>query len=839
MGLQRVSECVFKMDRDIERILEFDRIKKIIVEYCISGLGRSLAEKLRPLTDIAQIERMLNICSEAKEINVVSGGLPLAGLRDIRHLMEKAEVSGAILEPEELLHIAATARVARNLRAFAREVPEQYPMIAGIIGELSTFPDLEEAIAACIDPEGSILDTASPRLSKIRRQLTTTRERIIGLLESILRSPQYQTAIQDDIVTLRNDRYVIPIKQSFKGNLPGVVQARSTSGVTVFIEPDGAVELNNQLRELASEEAREIRRILRDLADKVRETLPSLEATVQILAELDLINAKALFSTNLGTTKPELNDRGYIELTQARHPLLDTGVSSQAGMPVPPASSIKHPVPSIEHPVSRKVVPIDFHIGDGFDTLVITGPNTGGKTVALKTIGLLTVMMQAGLHIPANEGSRMSVFRQIFADVGDEQSIEQNLSTFSSHMTRIIEVVERADNSSLVLLDELGAGTEPSEGAALGMAILDFLHFCGAKTVATTHHDSLKAHAHSQDGMENASVTFDLKTLRPTYELRIGMPGSSNALRIADRLGLPKEIGEAARDYLGSEALEVADLISTVEGMQRELEEQQRLAEERTLSASKAQQEHELLLRQLKSKRRELEREALREASRIVQSAKKLVENTIAEVRRERASPQSIQRARQTLVRARKEITAAIELSPREEGRKPAPGELKLGDEVYIRSLHCRGTLIGLPDAKGVVQIRSGSARINVSLSEIRLISNVEATRRVASDTLHGSEGTAGHARNIVNLQYSKKSHISSILNLQGYRTEEALDRTDKYLDDAALAGLESVSIVHGKGTGALRDAVAKLLTDHPHVANFRLGNQSEGGLGVTVVELI
>jgi DNA mismatch repair protein MutS2 len=419
----------------------------------------------------------------------------------------------------------------------------------------------------------------------------------------------------------------------------------------------------------------------------------------------------------------------------------------------------------------------------------------------------------------------VSVFKQIFADIGDEQSIEQNLSTFSSHMTRIIRIVERADRSSLVLLDELGAGTEPSEGAALGMAILDFLHSCGAKTIATTHHDSLKAHAHSQDGMENASVTFDLKTLEPTYELRIGMPGSSNALRIADRLGLPKEIGEAARDYLGSEALEVADLISTIEGMQSELEEQQRLVEERVLSASKAQQEHEQLLRQLKSKRRELEREALREASRIVQDARKLVENTIAELRREKASPQSIQRARQTLVKARKEIAAAIEPPSHDEGRKPAPGELKAGDEVYIGSLRSRGTLIGLPDAKDVVQVRIGSARLNLPLSEIRLMPD--------SPCSHIKETS-----NITKLRYVKKSNILSTLNLQGNRTDEALDKTDKYLDDAALAGLESVFIVHGKGTGALRDAVAELLSDHPHVAGFRSGKRNEGGLGVTVVEL-
>jgi DNA mismatch repair protein MutS2 len=805
------------MDGDIERILEFDKVKGILAGHCASGLGRSLVEKLKPLTDIAQIQRMLNICSEAKEIGVVDGGLPLGGLRDIHHLMEKARVSDAALEPGELLDIATVARVARNLKSFAKEIAEKHPIVTEIIAELSVFPDLEEAIPACIDSEGNILDTASPRLSNIRRHLVVARERIIDLLQSILRSPQYQSAIQENVVTLRNNRYVIPVKQSLKANLPGVIQARSASGVTVFIEPPRAVELNNQLRELADQEMEEIRRILRDLTDKVREVLPSLKATLEILAELDLINAKALFCLNLRTTKPEINDRGYIEIAKARHPLLDTGYSMLDA--------------DIENPASRKVVPIDFHIGNGFDTLVITGPNTGGKTVALKTIGLLTIMMQVGLHIPANEGSQMSVFKQIFADVGDEQSIEQNLSTFSSHMTRIINIVERADDSSLVLLDELGAGTEPSEGAALGMAILDFLHSRGARTIATTHHDSLKAHAHSRNGMENASVTFDLKTLKPTYELRIGMPGSSNALRIADRLGLPREIGESARNYLGSGALEVADLISTVEGMQRDLEEQKRLAEERVLSASKTQQEHQQLLQQLKSKRRKLEHDALREASQIVQNARKLAEETIAELRKERASPESVQRARQTLVKARKEITAAIEPPLSMEGRKPASDELRVGDEVYITRLRNRGTLISLPNAKDIVQVRVGSAKFNLPSSELRLVS--DSPKSDVSGT------TTDRVPNMIDLQYFKKSNVSNTLNLLGNRAEEALRKVDKYLDDAALAGLESVSIVHGKGTGALREAVTEFLSDHPHVASFRLGNRGEGGPGVTVVELV
>jgi DNA mismatch repair protein MutS2 len=805
------------MDLDVERILEFDKIKEIIAAYCTSELGESLVKELEPLADTAQIERMLNICSEAKESNVVGTGLPLGGLRDIRLLLKKSEVSGAILEPEELLQVASTARVARNLKDFAGEFSERYPMIAEIIDSLSTFPHLEEAIANCIGSEGNILDTASPTLSRIRRQIVRSREKIIGSLESILRSPQYQPAIQENVITLRNDRYVIPIKQNFRGDLPGVVQAKSTSGVTVFVEPAGVVELNNQLRELEAQEKIEIRRILRELTDKVREVLDSLEATVEILAELDMINAKAVFCMHLGTTRPELNTRGYIKLTQARHPLLQINFAK--------AQHEK------SDPASRKVVPIDFHIGDGFDTLVITGPNTGGKTVALKTIGLLTLMMQAGLHVPANEGSLMSVFRDVFADIGDEQSIEQNLSTFSSHMTRIISIVESADDSSLVLLDELGAGTEPSEGAALGMAILDFLQSCRARTVATTHHDSLKAHAHSQDGMENASVTFDLRTLRPTYELRIGMPGSSNALRIAGRLGLPGEIGETARGYLGSKALEVADLISTVEGMQTELEEQKRLAEEKVVSASRVQQEHERLLQQLKSRRKGMEREALREASQIVQGARKLVENTISELRKEKASPKSVQRARQTLTKARHEIEAAIELPPQEEGRKPTADELKVGDEVYVVSLRSRGQLISLPDAKGMCQVRVKNARLNLPLSEIRLISDSPKPRV--------SEGRSRRSlANVINLLSSKKSKISSSLDLRGDRAEDVLYKVDKYLDDAALAGLESVSIVHGKGTGALRDTVAGLLSEHPHVANFRLGKDGEGGSGVTVVAL-
>ena len=793
------------MLRDIEEILEFDKVKTLISGYCISNLGVSLVENMKPLKDLEEIQRSLDICGEAKEIRIISGGLPLRGLKDIRKLMEQSEVFGTILEPLELLNIADTVHVIRNLKTFANKLPKDYPIISGIIDSLSPFPKLEESIARCIDMEGNILDSASPLLSKIRRQIVTTREKVISLLQSILHSQQYQTAIQEDIITLRNNRYVIPVKQSLRSNIPGIIQARSTSGVTAFVEPAGAIELNNQLRELADQEIEEIKRILRELTDNVREILPELRLAVDILGELDFIDAKASFCLSLDTSKPILNDRGYINLVKARHPIL-------------------------QKQIADKVVPVDFYIGDGFNTLIITGPNTGGKTVALKTIGLLTLMMQAGLHVPANDGSQMAVFQKIFADIGDEQSIEQNLSTFSSHITRIKNIIEHVDDSSLVLLDELGAGTEPSEGAALGMAILDFLHSHHAKTVATTHHDSLKAHAYTQEGMENASVTFDIKTLSPTFELRIGLPGSSNALRIAERLGIPHEILDTAREYQGAEALGVADLISKVEGMQIDLEKQKRLAEEKNLSASKVQQEHERLLQQMKSRKKEMEREALREAAIIVENARKLVENTISELRAQKQpSPKVIQEARQKIVKARKEIAKAVEPSqPQEIFKEPVPEELKQGEEVYIKSIGGRGILTSYPDEKNSVNIRIGGAKMNVPLSDIMIVPKEH--RREETQQKKSS--------NAVNLRFSKKSDLSSTLHLRGLRVEEALEKTDKYLDDAALAGLDSISIIHGMGTGALREAVTDLLMTHPLVADFRQGNRNEGGLGVTVVEL-
>lgn len=815
------------MNTEIEQILEFDKIKEAIGKYCASGLGKSLVEDLKPITDLQDIKRLLDITSEMRNIHITEGLLPLGGLYDIRHTLRKASVSDSILETDELLIVASTAAVARKVKEFARDFSEKYPLLYEIIRDISVFTDLEKAIYESVDHEGNILDTASTELLRIRRAIVSVRDKITRQLESILRSPHYQTAIQDNLITIRNDRYVIPIKQNFKSSLPGVLQGRSASGVTAFIEPISVVDMNNQLHELINEELAEIRRILKVLTDKVRSVLSELDKTVKILAELDFINAKALFCTKLNFTKPQINNIGYIEIYKARHPILQMKLDKQAENK---AGIDDHEVANHDN-TPKKVVPIDFYIGKEFDTIVITGPNTGGKTVALKTVGLLTLMMQSGLHVPVSEGSQMAVFNEVFADIGDEQSIEQNLSTFSSHITRIIKIIEQLDDSSLVLLDELGAGTEPSEGAALGMAILDYLHSRGARTVATTHHDSLKAHAYTKEGMENASVAFDLKTLQPTYELRIGMPGSSNALKIADRLGLSKEIIDNAKNYLEPGSVQVSDLISTVEEMQRELEKQQKVAEEKTFKATKIQQEHEQLIQQIKSRRKDIEREALNEASKIIQSAKKLVENTIAEIQKEKASTESIFRTQKSLAKAKEEITLAIKQISNEppEGseiyvndEELSAEDLKPGDEVYIKNLNLSGTLINKPDSKGIVSVRSGGAKISVPLKEIRLFCQKPKQYKHETTTI----------------SLPVKSGISDILDLRGYRITEAIEKADKHLDDAALAGLKFISIIHGKGTGALRKAVTEMLIEHPHVANFRLGQQNEGGQGITIVEL-
>ncbi len=785
------------------RVLEFNKLKEVLKQKAASELGKLRIEALSPLTELAEIKRLLNLCSEAKEIYLTTDGFPLDGLKDIRQLLKRVSKPGAILEPEQLLNITGTARAARNVKRVVAKVAKRCPNIDEIVFDLPTFPELEKSIESCISPEGEILDDASPELRRIKNQTVRTRETIRQKLETTLR--QHQKFIQESVITQRNDRYVIPIKQETRVMLPGVVQGQSASGATVFLEPMDVVEHNNSLHQLESEEQREILRILHSLSDEVREVVPELERAIEILGELDFLGAKARLSVEFGCIEPELNDRGFIKLISARHPLLEL--------------SLKEKSNALQKLRPEKIVPTDIHIGDDFTTLVITGPNTGGKTVALKTVGLLTLMAQSGLHISAADGSEISVFKQVCADIGDEQSIEQNLSTFSSHITKIVEITKNANANSLVLLDEIGAGTDPTEGVALGMALLDYFHSLDAKTIVTTHYGVLKAYAHSKEGMDNASMKFDWQTLLPTYRLQIGVPGSSNALKIADRLGMPQDITRIARDYIGTETVAVEDLIASMEKERRQLERERKVVQAGQQSAAEVRREYEGLLEEFKAERKRKQQDAEREASEIVKNARKIIENAVADIRKEQASKKSIKQAHTAIAQLEED------LAHKKTTRMQKPKELfKIGDKVRVKSLERFGEVAQLPGVRGTLQVRVGNMNVAVPLSDVQ-----KATAEYNKPKLSPS---------VLELQYDRRSVISTEINLRGHTVSEALDKTDKFLDDALLAGVETITIIHGKGTGALRNAITASLKEHPQVADFRTGGYTEGGDGVTMVTL-
>ncbi|MXZ01604.1 endonuclease MutS2, partial [Candidatus Poribacteria bacterium] len=520
----------------VEKALEYDKIKALLKKYTASQLGTARVDSLTPSSDLDQVRYLQVLCSETKFFHQFYGGIPLDGLRDIRASLSRTDKSGSILDAEELLDIRKVAQIPGTIhRVFEKRDREEFPNLFAIVDILPVFPELVEAIDYCINPDGLILDRASPELRAIRRKLARLRENIQQKLEATLRAPEHRKAIQESVITSRNNRYVIPIKQEARASFKGIIQGQSTSGATFFVEPLGVVQMNNDLNDATETEQREIRRILLELTDTVREYLYELGVTLDLLADLDFLNAKARFSLHLNAVEPKLNTRGTVKLIQARHPLLEFHLQNARKIDTDAEQNAMLP---------ERIIPTNVHIGKTFKTLVITGPNTGGKTVVLKTVGLAVLMAQSGLHIPAEHGSEVAIFDHVFADIGDDQGIEQSLSTFSSHITKIagmLETVKTADYS-LVLLDEIGAGTDPTEGAALGMAILDWLGERNVNTIVTTHYGALKAYAHTQQTMENASMEFDATTLRPTYRLQIGIPGSSNAISIASQLGIPSEI---------------------------------------------------------------------------------------------------------------------------------------------------------------------------------------------------------------------------------------------------------------------------------------------------------
>ena len=799
----------------VETILEYDKIKVLLKKYTASQLGAARVEALMPSDDIATVQQQQKLCSEAKMFYQLHGGIPLGGLKHIGNSLRHAAKAGSILDAEELLDIRKVAQIPSDIhRAFAKRNPDDFPHLLSIVGALPTFPALVETIADCISPDGEILDRASPKLRAIRRKLSRLRQNIHEKLEAMLRSPDYLKSIQEPVITSRNNRYVLPIKQEARAFFRGVVQGQSTSGATFFMEPLAIVEMNNALHEAAEAEHREIRRILLELTDEVRENLPELEFALKLLAELDFLNAKARFSLALNAVEPVLNTDGVVKLIQARHPLLERHLKKATPSPTRQGGK----------PTPARVVPTNIHIGTSFKTLVITGPNTGGKTVVLKTVGLLALMAQSGLHIPAAHGSQTAIFHQIFADIGDEQGIEQNLSTFSSHITKIAAMLEQladADNThSLVLLDEIGAGTDPSEGTALSMALLNWLVHHQVNTIATTHYGALKVFAHAQPQMENASMEFDWTTLRPTYRVQVGVPGSSNAIKIAAQLGIPTEVLDEAQTHLGNNNVAIEELLVELQQQKDALETERIRLQGKMCEAEKTTQKHERLVQNFETERKTLKEKAETEAMDIVSKARRTVEKLIADIRSENASKASIQKAFAHIETAKKQLKPkpTVQKQP-----KRVTPKVAIGDKVRVKKLNRFGEVTSIaPKSSSPLKIAVGNMHIQAAYSDI--------------DEVQPKSQVANISASVLDIQYRKANTIQSELNIRGMLVHEALDITDKYLDDAYLAGVPTARILHGKGTGALRKAVHEELRHNPRVTTYQFAPQSQGGEGVTVV---
>ncbi len=795
------------MDARTLRVLEYPRIAELLAGHASCALGKERALALQPATAIEVVRAWQQETTQARALLEREGGPPLGGVRDIREAVRGAGKE-QVLEPGQLLDVAGTTFAARRLRAYllAREIVA--PALVAHAHALGNFQQLEDEISRCLDSRAQVKDSASDELERVRERMRSTRATLEQRLERMVRSRQYQRVIQEPLITIRNGRHCIPVRSEFRSEFRGIIHGASASGATVFMEPLVLVDLGNDLAQAREEEEREVRRILAGLSAMVGAIAEPLLATVEVLGTLDLIFARAALSQAQGGAEPRLNGDGVIDLLTARHPLL-----------------------------AGEVVPIDVRVGEDFIALVITGPNTGGKTVSLKTVGLLSLMAQSGLHVPAKEGSRLAVFEQVFADIGDEQSIQQNLSTFSSHMAQIVEVMAQVPPraNALVLLDEIGAGTDPAEGAALAKAILTELHGRSARAVVTTHYGELKAFAYAQPGIENASVEFDPETLLPTYHLRIGLPGSSNAFAIARRLGLPESVVAGARAMLGQAQTMMEEAIRGIEEAQHRLQAERAAAERERRQLQEARADLERQLRDLESRRAEVLREARREASRVLnetrQQAAEIIERLQSESRRKptrAAADRTAQRAQGELSRAGEQVDQALPAppAPAPERAPPAPQPpparpvtaIRPGDAVFVRTLGQRGTVLGPTDEEGVAEVQVGILKFRVRLEDLE---------QAAEDV------GARHA-----LPLLKAREVPPEIHLRGMRVADAMAALEKYLDDALLAGLTEVRIVHGLGTGAVRNAARELLSKHPLVRGYRQGRRGEGAAGVTVAEL-
>ncbi len=805
-----------------ENALEYDKLKFHLKRYTASELGNARVDNLTPSDSYDTVQYQQKLCSELKDFHQRTGGISLDGLVDISKTLLHVSKIGAILDPVEFIKVVKVSRLPSIVKKkFRNQDYDKIPRLMSIVDALPVFDELIDAVESCISAEGVVLDRASSELRSIRHKLQKIRERIHQKLDSILNSPDYQKSIQESVITSRNNRYVIPIRQDAKPFFKGVVQGQSTSGATYFMEPLSIVEMNNALHEAVETEQREIRRILLDLTDQLRERLVDLELALDLLAELDFLNAKVQFSFDLNAVEPKLNTKGGLRLFEARHPILE--FQTRANLQSKKEETTDPDATTPIHKLPTEVVPTDVHIGKGFNTLVITGPNTGGKTVVLKTVGLLCMMAQSGLHIPAARGSRLPIFNHIFADIGDDQNIEQSLSTFSSHITKISGMLKSIEEShmeqSLVLLDEIGAGTDPTEGTALSMAILSWLNERNVNTIVTTHYGVLKAYTHTQQNMENASMEFDWSTLQPTYKLKIGVPGSSNAIKIAEQLGLPERILADAEQNLGQKNIAVEDLLLQLQHTQQELDIEREQLQEKIRLAETEYQKHKEQVETFEVEQETRLENAEKEALNIISDARKTVDNVVADIRREQASKVSIREAFTKIETAKKQFKP----DPPEEQQKKPIDTVDVGDKVHIVSLNQFGEVISVGNGDKPLQIRIGSMQMQLSYKDIDRV-------------LPKKEGQH-HTSSVLDIQLDKANTVKEELCIHGMYVNEGLVMTDKYLDDAYLAGLLSVRILHGKGTGTLRSAVHKALDSNQLVADYQYAHPNEGGEGVTVVK--
>ena len=809
------------MNRDVIETLEFDKIKEIIKTFASSPLGARLSEQLEPVTDISWIKDELELTFELITYYNDGGSLDLCDCAPIKPSLEKCRIEGSVLDIQELLQIQRDINVGKRVRERLLGAPSSFGRLQALAKEIPSLEGIESAVAKCISPEGEIYDSASPQLRHIRSRLKLLHKKLRATLESILHSSGSSRWLQEPIITQRNGRHVILLKAEFKGAVPGIIQDRSTSGSTIFVEPLATVELNNEITELQIEERREVFKILSRLTGLVRQQEGALTQLEDTLAHFDLLNAKALFSLRVDAQPPKLSDGNLLELHEARHPLLDKRLWDrmvEAGL----ADEVCRQ--------QQDVVPISLKLTKQNHTMVITGPNTGGKTVTLKTVGLLSLMAHAGIPIPAKD-TTLPVFQSIYADIGDQQSLIQNLSTFSSHLLRIREMVKGLQLPGLVLIDEIGAGTDPTEGAALGMAILDHFHRQGSLNLVTTHHNALKTFAFLQPGMSNASMEFDEVTLKPTFRLIQGVPGRSNAFRIAEGLGLPAKILREAEGFLGEEEFKVEEFIKRMEEELKGLEEERgELKEAKKRTSEDAQQRleklneavatYEGLIAQQKREWKELVKRVREEADHFIQSLK------------DRASEEELRRlVQQRLSRLTRELAPLPpQHPPYPMRRKKGKGEntpLKKGDSVYLVSLN----QVGVVEEDWHKGKRSSLVTVAVRGKRLKVLR--QALESAPEEEKKGAEPAVSPV-----YSFKKKGSVASELNLIGCSVEEALSRTDKFLDDALLAQLPTVRVIHGVGSGKLRRAISKLLEEQPYVADFRSGLPEEGGLGVTIVTL-